>query len=118
MLPMMVVSRARLYFGASWIPFVIRPKIHAEHDIPEDALTAVKDYCRESDYLWKHHWGISGSTFWQEPFTHRELKMRRIEVTATSPTRIRAFCPSSKLAVWFDLAGEDWRLDQSQMLTF
>lgn len=105
-----------VYFGVSWIAFLLRPRIHASPEIPPEAIKAITEYRDQDDYLWEYPWGIPASVFWAEPLTHREFRTRELVLHKEKDTSIRVFCRSTERVVWFILEGDEWKLNHNRML--
>lgn len=91
-----------LYMAASWSAFLLPPRFEIGSAVPEEAEKAVRNYCQESDHLYRYHWTIPANRFWLEPFTHRELRERKIVVLLSPSGAIRAKPASTGAEIWFD----------------
>jgi hypothetical protein len=106
------------YLAASWLAFLLPPRIKPLPNVPRDAANAVSAFCSGSDYLHRYPWGIPAAVFWQEPFTHRELRLGQVVIELESDTRVRAFCRTTGVSAWFNSENGGWQLDHSTLLAF
>ncbi len=101
--------------AASWSAFLLPPRFEIGSAVPEEAEKAVRNYCQESDHLYKYHWTIPANRFWLEPFTHRELRERKIVVLLSPSGAIRAKPASTGAEIWFDFKNDNWIPDLSRL---
>jgi hypothetical protein len=107
-----------LYLALSWSAFLLPPRFEIDPGVPPAAEDAVREFCRESDYLYEHPWGIPASRFYAEPFTHRELREGKIVVHLLPSGKVTAISGSTEIGMVFLQKDGKWKPDYSLMLDF